>query len=184
MPIPVFDQQKTLVPEEDPKEGKKHKLAPTAIFLFIVLTIVLFVLGEFMFRDVNKVFNPNFDSCHSSIKGTIFQPVKIPVDCDLNQYERIRLILHADIAVPLVLIGILLFIIVRGRKMVMQVKALVYAYLLFSLWMAARIVAETEYYFLKHHELYGKYILFITLIVILSALIILVQKKFKKKSQP
>lgn len=184
MPIPIFDQQVTRVQQESPKEEKKNKLAPTAIFLFILLTIVLFVLGEFMFRDINEVFNPDFDSCHSSVKGTIFQPTKIPADCDLNQYERIRLILHADIAVPLALLGVLLYIIIRGRKMVIQVKALVYAYLLFSLWMTARIVAETEYFFLKHHELYGKYILFVTVIVILSALIVLVQQKFKKKPQP
>jgi len=101
--------------------------------------------------------------------------------CPLGQYEQVRLILHADIAVPLILISVLIYMLIRGKKLSSTKKVVSYGYFGFSLFLLGRIIAETEYYFLRHHELYGKYLVIFTFVILFTILVVQIQERFSKK---
>jgi len=180
MPIPVFEQEP--VPEEKKEERKKEiskpltvKFSGFAIFFSILTMAALIIMGEFAFRDANDLFNPHYESCH------LTKVVQASEACPLGQYEQVRLILHADIAVPLILISVLIYMLVRDKKLSSTKKVVSYGYFGFSLFLLVRIVAETEYYFLSHHELYGKYLVIFTFVILFTILVVQIQKKFSKK---
>jgi len=180
MPIPVFEQE--AVPEAKKEEDKKEISKPLTVkfsgfaLLFTILTMVaLIIMNEFAFRDANEIFNPHYDGCH------LGKAVHASEVCPLGQYEQVRLILHADIAVPLILVSTLIYMLIRGKKLSSTKKVVSYGYFGFSLFLLGRIITETEYYFFVHHELYGKYLVIFTFVVLFTILVIQIQKKFSKK---
>jgi len=180
MPIPVFEQEP--VPEAKKEEAKKEvskpltvKFSGFALFFTILTMIAMIIMCEFAFRDANEIFNPHYDGCH------LEKVVQASESCPLGQYEQVRLILHADIAVPLILISVLICMLIRDKKLSSTKKVVSYGYFGFSLFLLGRIIAETEYYFLRHHELYGKYLVIFTFVILFTILVIQIQGKFSKK---
>ncbi|MDD5040413.1 MAG: hypothetical protein PHY34_04670 [Patescibacteria group bacterium] len=182
MPIPVFEQEekKDTAKESATQSVDKpltEKVSGFSIFFSILLGIALLLIVEFAFRDGNRLFNSFYNDCHNK-KGFHASDT-----CDLEQYERIRLILHADIAVPLIIMSIFVYFILRKRKTSSELNVILYSYYGFILWLVGRIVAETEYFFLKHHELIGKYLVLFTFILIFVILSVQIQRRFIRKKQ-
>jgi len=187
MPVPVFDQP--VIKEEKKEEPKpvKQKISGWAIFLSMLFVAALVTLGEFGFKDSNRLFNPYYESCR--VKSEVTYPYftqKAGLDelCDVEKYERIRLILHADVAIPLILLSVLIYFLARGKKLSSQVKVIYYSYFIFVLWIAVRIVSETEYFLLQHVEVLGKYFVILSVAIIFSYLIFIIQKRFSKRKVP
>jgi hypothetical protein len=184
MPIPIFEQQ---TPEEMIKEieEKKEKVSPWSVFISILLIGILVTMGEFSFRDSNRVFNPDYTACHVRLSfNTVhfLQTVGTPDNsCVLRTYEGTRLLLHADIAVPLFLIAILVFVLTRRRQLHSTAKVLIYSFFAFVAWMMIRIIFEMESFLVHHYALYGKYAVFLTIALVCTALIIFVQRQLKRK---
>ncbi|MFA5134610.1 MAG: hypothetical protein WC505_02365 [Patescibacteria group bacterium] len=186
MPIPVFEQQPAET-QGAPGKPTKEKVSGLAIFFAVLLGTVLVFMGEFLFLDVNRVFNPYYVSCFeeaSSSLSNFFSHAPFLESCDVPNYERARLILHADVAVPLILVGLFAYVIIRKRELKSHHRALFFAYLAWIVWMGGRLLAETEYYFLKHHALIGKYIVFVTVALIFSWIVIEIQRRFIKGKKP
>ncbi len=192
MPVPIFEQpiieqQSQKQPQQ--KQPLKEKISPWTIFLTILIIAVMITLGEFAFRDINELFNPLHDQCGTETSISLEYPYNFsrtePAEsvCNLQGYEQTRLILHADLAVPLILFSALIFLFIRGRKLGPSRKAIFYALVIFSGWLTARIVIETEHYFVKHHPLIGKYIVGMTIIIVLTVLIVFIQRMIRKKIQ-
>lgn len=154
----------------------------------IIMVAVLVVTVEFALRDVNKLFNQYSEQCQHSGKSfsqVLSQPKKKVVtdqNCPAKLYEGTQALLHADVVVPIVILSILALVIVRGRKSGPIARVLKIAYTLFLLWISARIIFETEYFLIKHHQLYGKYVLLFTIIIVSLYLTVMVQRRAEKKA--
>lgn len=186
MPVPIFDQSVTIQKKEAPKP-EKERISGFVMFLSFILIASIMVMGEFAFRDSNRLLNPYAKSCQNT-KQTATQflsgakPKHIPNDCDLEKYERARLIIHADIAVPILLIGLIIYFFTRRRKKQGAARVLYVSGMIFWMWIGVRLVFETELYFIKHHPLIGKYIVFGSIVIVVSILIIYIQRIMRKKA--
>lgn len=181
MPVPVFEQ-----PIEDQKPKihitENRKVSGVAAFFSIILVIMLVFTMELLLRDVNKVFNDQYGVCYKSRNIiTLFQPQTATEMCNPKTYEGIKLLLHADVIVPVALISLLILYIYINKKFSPSIRMLRNAYMFFVIWILIRIVYETEYFLFKHHELLGKYLVLLTLIILLVFLVVYLQKKFQKR---
>lgn len=183
MPVPIFDQP--VITEKSKEELlKKEKPTGWTIFFSILLIIVFVIMGEMAFRDINKLYNPLYESCQVVKEGTFFS-LKISEAekaCQMEKYEFTRLILHLDIVAPLFIIGLILFFILRRNKnMAIYAKIIIYSYSIFTAWLILRIVSETEYFLLKHHRMIGWYVVLMTVAFIIIFFIIFIQRKSMQK---
>lgn len=185
MPVPVFEQLNASDQKQpdDVAPGKPRYTGP-AIFFTILMVIVMVIFGEFAFRDSSRLFNPYYKNCQTK-SGTSFLSIgkaaRIPASCQLERYERTRLILHADIVAPIALVTLILYAIARKRVESSQFRLMLLSLYIFAGWMVVRALGETEYFLLKHHPLYGRYIVLVTIVVLLAILISIVQKRANKK---
>jgi hypothetical protein len=184
MPVPVFEQLSAAENKPDVLATKKTGYTAGAIFFAILMVASLVVMGEFAFRDSSRLFNPYYTDCQTTTKNsTIFtgKKAKIPAACQLEKYERARLILHADFVVPIALIMLIVFAATRRRLESAQVKLILTSLYISTGWIIIRALGETEYYLLKHHTLIGRYTVILTVVAILAVMIIIVQQRANKK---
>ncbi len=185
MPIPVFEQQS---PEQaaEAMEVKKEKISPWSIFFSIVLIAILITMGEYALKDSNRVFNPYYEACYlptSYNTLTFLQKIGTPkASCDMRAYEGTKLLLHLDLGAPLLLFSVLIYFLVRGKKISGSSRVMTFAWFVFVAWMLFRIIFEAESFLVRHHPLVGKYIVFISISLICVALIFFVQNRLRKKS--
>jgi hypothetical protein len=181
MPVPIFEQStdEKPIPSTPPAD---RKVSGVAVFFSVVLVAILIFTMELALRDVNKLFNSQYDVCYQKkTTYTLFRSVPPNELCEIEKYDGIRLLLHTDIIIPVILISILLLYIYRQKKLTGYLKVLHTAYIFFILWICLRIIGETEYFLIKHHPLYGKYIILITIIILFIFLIIYIQRKFQRQ---
>ncbi|MFA6098406.1 MAG: hypothetical protein WCV50_00785 [Patescibacteria group bacterium] len=189
MPVPIFDQPVVTEVKHTKEAEIKEKISPWVIFISILLISVMITFGEYAFRDMNRVFNPNYSNCfvQSGFKLAypyVRQQNNSPKStCELEKYERVKLILHADIAVPIILVSLVAYLFIRKRTLASAGKAIFFSISVWVGWLSIRIVGEGEYFFVKHYPLFGKYIVFFTLATLLTVLIIYIQNKVKKATQ-
>jgi hypothetical protein len=185
MPIPVFEQQ---LPEQtaEAMEVKKEKISPWSILFTIVLMAILITMGEYALKDSNRVFNPYYEACYlptSYNSLTFLKKVGTPEEsCNMKTYEGTKLLLHLDLGAPLLLFSVLVYFLVRGKKISGSSRVMTFAWFVFVAWMLFRIIFEAESFLVRHYPLAGKYIVFVSISFICVALIFFVQSKLRKKS--
>lgn len=183
MPVPVFEQSE-MVKKPEVKPPAKPKISGMTVFLSVVFLILLVFTIELGIKDMNKLFNIEYNDCYQKRSFvTIMKPLPVNADCNIEKYEGIRLLLHADIVLPVLILSVLGLYVYRKKKLTPQWKSLRIAYMFFLLWLAARMVGETEYYLLRHHSLIGKYVILMTIIAAVVYAAVLIQKKIQQKTQ-
>lgn len=181
MPVPVFDQTNNNNKDVAPK--MKEKTSAAAILFAVFLVIVSIFTTELFLGDINSRFNNEYNSCHASDKAkTLFQTVANTTNCDLQRYEGIRLLVHIDVMIPVVITGFIFIYIIRKKKLSSYYRVLRNAFTVYLVWLSIRMVGETEYYLIKHEPIIGKYVVLLTIILLLIYLVVLIQRKFVKKS--
>lgn len=182
MPVPVFEQPMI---KEQPAETKpaKEKLSGMAIFFGILMVAVLVIASESAFRDFNRLSNPYYSPCHTvgSSLLNLGKAPKIPANCNLLKFEQSRLLLHADIVLPLAVIGILMFILLRKKKIPGAARILLTACCIFVIWLIGRLAVEAEYFMVKNYPLEGKYIVLLSIAFLIALGAILIQRRAKAK---
>ena len=183
MPVPVFEQ-----PEISSDEKKTPiinvKTSGVAILFAIFLVSVSIFTSEIFLRDINKYFNKEYNDCHySTVTNSLVNNMVLNKECDLRSYEGLRLLVHVDVLMPIVIVSLIFLLVIRRKKLSSYHRVLRTAYLIFAIWLSLRLVGETEYYLITHHPIYGKYLILLTIIIILIYLVIFIQKKFIKKPQ-
>lgn len=185
MPIPIFDQQSSLTLLEKVEE-KKEKISPWSFLFTAILIIILVTMGEFAYRDSNRVFNSRYNDCYVPVSYNsvhFMQRVGVPSSsCNLLSYEATKLLLHADISIPILLLSSLVLVFTRKRKLYSTAKVILFSIYTFTAWMTIRLIFETESFLVKHYPLYGKYVVFITIAFVCMCLIMVIQNKLKKKA--
>jgi len=180
MPVPVFDQNNNHNKDVAPK--MKEKTSAAAIFFAVFLVMVSIFTVELFISDINSHFNNEYADCHANIKDTsLFQTVNETANCDLQRYEGIRLFVHIDVLLPIVITGLIFIFIIRKKKLSSYRRVLRTAFIVFILWLSIRIIGETEYYLIKHEPIIGKYVVLFTIIWLLIYLVVLIQRRFIKK---
>jgi hypothetical protein len=186
MPIPVFEQQ---LPEQaaESMEVKKEKVSPWSVLLTVVLMVILITMGEYALKDSNRVFNPYYEACYlptSYNSLTFLKKIGTPEEsCDMKTYEGTKLLLHLDLGAPLLLFSVLIYFLVRGKKISGSSRVMTFAWFVFVIWMLFRIAFETESYLVKHYPLAGKYVVFVSIAFVCIGLILFVQNKLRKKAE-
>lgn len=184
MPVPIFDQPVITEKHDERPTSEIKKFSGWTIFFSILLIIVFVIIVERAFKDVNKLYNPLYQSCQEVKQNTFFtlKITEAEKECQISQYEFTRLILHLDIVGPLAIIGIVLYFFARRSKRIASyLKIIIYSYSMFVLWILLRIISETEYFLLKHYRMIGIYIVLLTIAIIFISLIIVIQRKFSHK---
>lgn len=181
MPVPVFEQPN---PASNKTSAKKEfdKISGAAAFFAIIFILMLAITVEFALLDVNRIFNPQHADCH--VKGNVIQRVfetsRDAGNCDVQRYESARLLLHADVIVPIALIGILVLVLLNMRKKSLIGRIFRVTIMIFSFWLVVRIIYEALAYTLKHHALLGKYFVLITALAAVATMIIWLQRTMNK----
>lgn len=183
MPVPVFEQ-----PEMNNNKNESSimhvKTSGVAILFAVFLVSVSIFTTEVFLRDINKYFNNEYNDCHySATTNSLVNKVILNKECDLKSYEGWRLLVHVDVLMPIVIISLIILLIIRRKELSSYNRVLRKAYWIFSIWLTLRLIGETEYYLITHHPIYGKYLILLTIIIILIYLVIFIQKKFIKKPQ-
>jgi len=182
MPVPVFEQSEEDKKPTQPTPPGDRKVSGVAVFFSVILVVTMIFTMELALRDVNEIFNSHYDTCYQK-KTAINFLRQLPSNeaCQMEKYEGIRLLLHADIMIPVIIISIIVLLLYRHKKLKGYFRVLYIAFIFFVLWLGVRIIFETEYYLMRHHPLYGKYIVLITIIGLVIFLIIYIQKKFQRQ---
>ncbi|MFA5052335.1 MAG: hypothetical protein WC544_04750 [Patescibacteria group bacterium] len=184
MPVPVFEQLSAAEIKPEDVAIQKPRYSGPAIFFTVLMVVALVIFGEFAFRDSSRLFNPYYQDCQTK-SGTSFlfigKTSRIPANCQLEKYERTRLILHADFVIPASLVILLLYAAVRKRVESAQFKLILTSLYIFTGWIGVRLLGETEYYLLKHHALVGRYVVILTVVALLALMINIVQRQANKK---
>ncbi|MDP2685045.1 MAG: hypothetical protein Q8P20_08495 [bacterium] len=179
MPVPVFDHVHNHDKDVAPK--MKEKTSAAAIFFAVFLVFVSIFTVELFISDMNRRFNNEYDACHTTVKSnSLFQTVTENSNCDLQRYEGIRLFIHIDVLIPIVVTGFIFIFVIRKKNLSSYGRVLRTAFSIFILWLSIRMVSETEYYLIKHEPIIGKYIVLLTIILLLIYLVILLQRRFAK----
>jgi len=166
-----------------PQTKKKKSVSGLAIFLVALLTIVLVILGERFFLDLNTWFNPAKDYKHQTIyyndyysntsaNATVY---------DKGDYEMYRLLVHTAFVVPVLLGGFLLYFWMYNRQKDDHKKIIAWPYFIFSLWMTVHLIGEALYFLINKYEKLGIYIVLIILATLLTFLAIFAQRKWQEK---
>lgn len=182
MPVPVFEQPKQ---KAKAAEREEEKISGGAAFFAIVFVLMLSITLELALLDVNKLFNPQYLNCKTGgpVIQRIFETNADPGTCSVEHYEAARLLLHADVLVPLVLISILIIVILNMQKRSLTGRIFKVALVIFASWTSLRIVYEALAFSLKHHPLFGKYYVLLTALAACSVMIIWLQRSTQKKKK-
>ncbi|MBU0707751.1 hypothetical protein KKG41_05265 [Patescibacteria group bacterium] len=163
--------------------AKRSNTSTLVVILIVILTIVLVLFGERAFTDLNRSFNPEYQGC----RGSYYEPavlyesisrVNESARCDTSSYRVSELLLHSALAIPILLGAIILYFFTHLRRSGQKAyRGLTWAYLIFALWMLVRLVIELASFLVIQQKTLGVYIVFFVLILVLTGLVIFLQKK-------
>jgi len=183
MPIPLFEQT-DILNKSEVKPPVKPKNSAMTVFLSVIFVILLIFTLEMAVKDLNRLFNAEYNDCYQRRNiVTLMKPLKVKAECNIEKYRGIRLLLHADLVLPILIISSLGLYVIRKKQLTPPWKALRVAYMFFLLWLALRMIGETEYFLLKHHAIIGKYIIIFTILTGIVYAAVWVQKKIQQKAQ-
>jgi len=177
-----------------PEQVKPRRSGPPISAVGIILTILLFVVlmffGYKLFGDLNKSFNPHYDTCGNRYSGVriyeeISYQVKAPTTvttCDAAAYKLNEILLHAVLAVPLLLGAVLLYFYTH-LKSEKSWGMITWAYFIMAIWFILHVLYEVGYFMVARYETWGMYVVLVPLVVVLTWLIIFIQKKVSQKRE-
>ncbi len=163
--------------------SKKRHTLPIVVLLIVILTIVLVLFGERVFTDLNKSFNPEYGSC----RGSYYEPLLMydnlqslysGTQCDSGSYRLYELLLHTAFTLPVLLGAVILYFFTHLKKSPQSYyRGLTWAYLIFAFWILLHLVIELGSFLVVQQKTLGIYIVFFALVVVLTGLVLFLQKK-------
>ncbi|MDP2684134.1 MAG: hypothetical protein Q8P20_03685 [bacterium] len=176
-------------PENFQKKHKKSKISGIAILFVIILTIVLLIFGERLIIDLNQWLNPAYDQYGSSYSYNRYMPDYDDYGSEAvsgkvytrSDYEIYKLVIHTAFAIPILLAAFLLYFWLYYKKKESTKKIIAWPYFIFSIWILIRVVYEAFYYLIQQYEKLGIYVVLIILAVLLTWLVLFIQKKYHQK---
>jgi len=175
MPVNILPQK-----PPPPPAKKKIKVSWMTVVFIIILTIILIILGERFLVDLNRWANPAYYQYGGdySYTTTMITPTK---NYSQGQYETSRLLIHAAFILPVLLAALLLYFLQYYKKERTPKSIVALPYFIFALWMILHLVLEAFYILIDQLKEAGVYIVLIVLAVVLTWLVMFIQKKIHEK---
>ncbi|MFC1662745.1 hypothetical protein ACFL04_01090 [Patescibacteria group bacterium] len=166
-------------------EQKKEKYSAWSIFYAIIFVILLVLLGERAWGDLDKFFNPQYSFCHDEIIITRLVNVEAAgPGCEPAAYEANRLVFHIALVVPLLFIMQLIYYMTGHRRLPAHQKIMIRSYFLFLLYMTIRLFVEITLMLFRYYSEAGFYVIIGFTAVVFAFLVVLVQRRFSEKNLP
>lgn len=174
-----------------PAPRRKKRLSAVSVILTIVLAFVVILLGERIIFDLNRVANPAIkytgermdykeaNSLKYSYEQSGISKTKIYYATDdKSGYITYKLLIHSAFIIPIFLLMILCYYIVNIKGEKDHLKVAMWAYVVFAFWMLFHLLGELGRYIIDQYENVAIYIILGLLVVIITPLVIFLQKKF------
>lgn len=181
MPVPVFEPALAV---KKTNQYDAWRVSRATAFFAILMVLLLAATVELALWDVNRIYNPQYSECLSdeNVITRIFKIGSYSSEiCDVQRYEASRLLLHADVIVPVLVVSIIMLAILMRRRKDILSKVFTIALSIFSSWLTIRLIYEAESYTLKHHLLFGKYFVLLTALIIVILMIFWVEWAIDRK---
>lgn len=154
----------------------KDKLTGTSVLLSLILTIILIGLGQRGLYDLNRIYNPHYNSCNQAAflitRGD---------SCPAEEFAFQNVLLHSYVSFPLFVIFLILMLYLRHHRLNTWQRALFRVSGVVSIFFGLQFLAESIIYLLKFHYLVGVYVTLVLGAVIASVLVIYLERRAAKK---
>lgn len=173
----------TIPPAPPPK---RPSVSWVAVLFVIFLTIVLIVIGERFLFDLNRWLNPAYSQYggYSRLYSNDYEQYVSPTKVyNRESYELYQLLIHTGFVIPVLLAAFLLYFLLHYKKDKNPKRIIAWPYFIFSVWVLLHLVIETFYFLIKEYETLGLYVVLIVLAVLLTWLILFVQRRWHEKLQ-
>jgi hypothetical protein len=191
------------------KKGVKMKYSALGVFLSIILTIVLILLGERLIFDLNRFINPVIDKQYTdwqnnkNNKGgyqSQYESPNTPVRSyamgtessglasgttiyyrsdQKDKYMMYKLIIHAAIILPLFLLAFVIYYFSRQNRLI---KPLLVSVMVFAFWMILHLLGETVIFVTSEYKNIAIYIILLIMAMIFGSLTYYTQIKHSGES--
>jgi len=165
------------IPEQNfpHNSGEKIMLAPLVAFLVILFVLTLLVLQARGMYDVNRLYNPNYASCVNQLES---------LDCNNYYFFWNRALNWSYVAVPLFAIYLALALTLRKKKHIMWQKGFFRALVFLTFLNATLIAVYISHFLFTFHRMLAWYVLFGAAAALILALVIYLDRRNRKKSEP
>lgn len=160
----------------------KEKFSAWSIFYSVIFVVLLILLGERAWSDLDKFFNPLYSICHEQIVVRhLVDVVAVGPGCDAEVYEASRLVFHIALIVPLLFIQQLIYYSTGSKRLEPHRVLIVRSYFLFLLWLTLHLFVEITLLLFRYYSDFGFYVIVGFLAVVFALLVVLVQRRYNEK---
>ena len=154
----------------------KERLTATGVFLSLLLGITLVGLGQRGLYDLNRLYNPHYEACNKA--SYLLSP---GVSCSVETYAFKTVLLHSYLSLPLFLIFLGLMLYLRPHRLNTWQKAMFRVSNGVSIFFGVEFLLELVIYLFQYHRIVGWYFSLTTLAVLLTILVIYIERRSAKK---
>lgn len=163
-------------------ETNKVKYSAWSIFFAIIFIVLLIMLGERAWGDLNKFFNPHFAVCDKAIEFRGLTHVKsVAPNCNPQVYEASRLVFHIALVVPLLFIQQLIYYYTAGKETQAHNRIISRSYFIFLLWMTLHLFIEITLMLFRYFSQFGFYVIVGFSALVIALLVILIQRRYNER---
>ncbi len=187
------DQASANAPESTSKKNK-FKISVLGVFLTIILTIALILLGERILFDLNKAVNPLIESSTQTVQNyrtsysNKYVSERSPLSQTVIRYEKekkgeyvlYKMLIHSAFVIPIFLLMIFFYFRFNLRDKFSDLRVVMWGYVIFSFWMILHLLGEIGKYVFEQYKNAAVYIVLLLLVVIFSILAVLLQNRTNK----
>lgn len=169
--------------------SKNHKLSGWAVFMTIVLSVVVILIGERLIFDLNKYANPQADYVKdNSISAYSYESMGYSRDksglagesvyylsTNADQYKLYKVMIHAAFILPAFVLIFVLYSFGLSRKP--EWKVAIWAYIVGAVWLLMHLLIEIANYIIIAYKSAAIYIILIFMAIIFTSLSVLLQKR-------
>ncbi|MDP3986357.1 MAG: hypothetical protein U1C53_01635 [Candidatus Veblenbacteria bacterium] len=172
-PLQPLTQAPQAIPRSLPV---KEHLTVSGVFLSLLLALTLIGLGERGLFDINRIYNPHYDECS---QATFL--ISWGESCPAEQFAFQNVLLHSYVSFPLFVIFLILMLYLRHRRLSTWQRAIFRVSSVVSIFFGIQFVAEVVTYLFQFHHLVGIYVAFGLGAIILTSLVISLERRAAKK---
>ncbi len=155
----------------------KDHLTPLSVFLALLLAATLIALGERGLYDLNRLYNPQYQSCN---QGSLL-PTLGGESCAAEHYIFTSLLLHSYVSLPLFVFFLALMLFLRNRRLGTWQRALFRVSNTVAIVFGLQFLFEVTLYLFRFHRITAWYFFLTVLALFLITLVIYLERKQARK---
>jgi len=154
----------------------KEKLTGVSVLLSFLLAVILIVLGERGLYDLNRLYNTHYYACNQAAFL-----ISVGESCPAEEFAFQNVLLHSYVSFPLFVFFLILMLYLKHHRLNTWQRALFRVSGIVSIFFGLQFLAETIIFLLKFHYLVGIYVTLVLGAIVLSVLVIYLEKRAAKQ---